>query len=959
MAPRGRREYGWGVAVVGSPEVPLEDPSLLEGEAVARSLGVDPRHGLTGGEAARRLAQDGPNELTPGEPEPLWHRIVRQFADPLVYLLLIAIVVALGAWLVEGGHGVPVDAVVIAAVVVANAAIGFAQEAKADAAVAALADMTAAMSTVVRDGRPITIPSSGLVRGDLLQLAEGDAVGADARIVTATGLRVQEAPLTGESGAVTKEPRPLGVPAVLGDRVNMVFKGTGVVQGVGTAVVTATGMSTEMGAIAVLLDQTEAEPSPMQREIAAVSRRLGIAVLVIAVVVMAATALVGGVHSLDDVVAVLLLGVSLAVAAVPEGLPAILSLVLAVGVRAMARRNAVIKRMASVETLGSATVICSDKTGTLTRNEMTLRAVITPIGAVELTGTGYEPAGVPRVVAAPDDPAAVWPGAGPHPNAEVIEAATEVVVGGSLANNASVGHDGDGWRVQGDPTEAAFLVAAHKLDGALDRVGGFERTAEIPFTSERKMMSALGALDGSAERHLFTKGAPDVLLDHCSWVRVGQRVVRLDASGQARALDEVERLSRRGYRTIGVAYRPVDPTDPGPEDLDDSAEDDLVYLGVAGIIDPPRDEALAAVAEAHRAGIRIVMITGDHPSTASTVAADLGIVGEGAGVLTGLELDELDDDEFAHQVARVSVFARVAPSHKLRIVDALQAKGQVVAMTGDGVNDAPALKSADIGVAMGVTGTEVTKEAGTMILGDDDFATIVAAVRQGRRIFDNITTFLRYLLSSNMGEVVTVFFGVVLAGVIGLTGSGEGLVLPLLATQILWINLVTDSAPALALGVDPGVDDVMARPPRRPGERILDGQMWATVLGVGVVMGASTLLTLDIFLPGGLVAGTADLTTARTAAFTTLVFAQVANVLNSRSATASAFRHLFVNRWLWGALALAVLLQVAVVEIPVLQAAFGTASLSPAQWGVTAAMASVVLWTGEIAKLLRRWLRAR
>jgi magnesium-transporting ATPase (P-type) len=468
------------------------------------------------------------------------------------------------------------------------------------------------------------------------------------------------------------------------------------------------------------------------------------------------------------------------------------------------------------------------------------------------------------------------------------------------------------------------------------------------------MMSALVDPPGDGAWALVTKGAPDVLVGRCTAVQVGEETVPLDDERRTAALDAVERLSDRAYRTLGVAYRRV-AEGLGPEDLEEQ-EADLVYLGVVGIIDPPRPEVTAAVAEAHRAGIRVIMITGDHPVTATRIATDLGIVEPGARAVTGTELDGLDGPGLRETTRTVSVYARVAPQNKLQIVDALQADGHVVAMTGDGVNDAPALKTADIGVAMGITGTEVTKESAKMILGDDNFATIVAAVRQGRVIFDNIKKFLRYLLSSNMGEVFTVLLGVLLAGVIGLEGAagGEAVVVPLLATQILWINLVTDSGPALAMGVDPETDDVMARPPRGPHERIIDARMWIGVLSIGLVMGVATLLTIDIFLPGGLVEGTDSLTVARTAGFTTLVLAQLFNVLNSRSESISAFHRIFVNRWLWGAIGLGVLLQIAVVQVPFLQAAFGTASLDLAHWGVAVAMASSVLWFDELRKLLWR-----
>jgi calcium-translocating P-type ATPase len=534
-----------------------------------------------------------------------------------------------------------------------------------------------------------------------------------------------------------------------------------------------------------------------------------------------------------------------------------------------------------------------------------------------------------------------------------------VLSGGSLAGNADLRQSGEGgWEIQGDPTEAAFLVAEHKLGVAERRRRRFERVGEIPFSSERKMMSTVEIDHEHDDRLvLISKGAPDVLLGRCTRVREGMEVVALDDALRQRILADVQTLSDAALRTLAVAYRPLESGEAALSD--ESLEHDLIFVGTVGIIDPPREEAAAAIREAHRAGIRVIMITGDHPRTAVRIAQDLGIVDAGARALSGLELDALDDPPFAEAVRSISVYARVAPKHKLRIVDALQADGQIVAMTGDGVNDAPALKSADIGIAMGVTGTEVTKQAAKMILADDNFATIVAAVREGRRIFDNIRKFLRYLLSSNMGEVLTVFLGVVLGGVIGLRGSGDAVVLPLLATQILWINLITDSGPALAMGIDPETDDVMARRPRRPIDRVIDGAMWAGVIEVGAVMAVVTLLTIDLYLPGGLIEGSYDLQTARTAGFTVLVFAQLFNCFNARSENASALRHMFTNAWLWGAIGLSVLLQLAVVNVDLLNVAFGTVSLEPGQWLVCIGMASATLWFSELRKLLRRALRRR
>ena len=927
-----------------TPPAGLADPTLVATTVVANALGTDLERGLTAGEAARRLAQEGPNELRTTVKRSAWRRALVQLRDPLVFLLLVAAAVALAAWFIEGRQGWPMDAIVILVVVLLNAVLGWLQEAKAANAVAALAKMTAVTSGLIRDGQLMRIPSSGLVRGDLLVLAEGDAVGADARLVRAWSLRLLEAALTGESEPVLKHPATLPAPAPLGDRLNMVFKGTAVAQGSGHAIVTAIGMQSEVGAIAEMLDATRETPTPLQKEVARIGRMLGLAAVIIAVAVVATILLISTIRSAADVIHVLLLGVSLAVAAVPEGLPAILSVVLAMGVQRMARRHAIVKQLASVETLGSASVIASDKTGTLTRGEMTIVRVMTASGSSQVTGVGYAPDG--RV----EHQGAELP-AGPLRDEHVA-----VLSGGSLAGNATLRKTEDGaWEIQGDPTEAAFLVAERKLGVTEGRQRRFQRIGELPFTSERKMMSTIEVdHDHGDQPVLISKGAPDVLIDRCTQAQVGTATVDLDAALRQRILADVTTLSDAALRTLAVAYRPLRP-DEDPK-VASPLEEDLVFVGTVGLIDPPRPEAAVAIREANRAGIRVIMITGDHPRTAMRIATDLGIVEAGAEALTGVEIDALDDAAFAAAARATSVFARVAPRNKLRIVAALQADGNVVAMTGDGVNDAPALKAADIGIAMGINGTEVTKDAARMILADDNFATIVDAVREGRGVFDNIRKFLRYLLSSNIGEVLTVFLGVVGGGVLGLTGreAGSAVVLPLLATQILWINLITDAGPALAMGVDPIAEDVMARKPRRATERVIDARLWAGVIGIGLVMAVMTLLTIDLYLPGGLIEGTHDLVLARTAGFTVLVFSQLFNCLNARSETTSACRGLFANRWLWAAIALSALLQVAVVHLGVLNAAFGTVALSVDQWATCVAMASGVLWFSELRKLANR-----
>jgi magnesium-transporting ATPase (P-type) len=932
-----------------------EEPS-----AVAARWDVDPARGLSPAEAAARLAEHGPNQLEAAETVPAWRKLLAQFQDPLVYLLIVAVIVSLVAWLIEGAEGVPFEVVVIAAVLAANALLGYAQEARAEQAVAALSRMAAAHAGVVRDGQVQRVPTTEVVPGDVLVLAEGDAVAADARLVETSVLKVAEASLTGESEPVLKDVATLPGDVSLGDRIDMVFSGTAVASGRGRAIVTATGMGTEMGHVAGLLGRTEEERTPLQREVDVIGRTLGIAVVIIAVVVVGAILLTSDIDGASDLVEVLLVGVSLAVAAVPEGLPAILSVVLALGVQRMARERAVVKKLSSVETLGSASVICTDKTGTLTRNEMTVTTVVTGSGEVELTGTGYRPEGEVRV----DGRALDAEG----DDAALVDEVRFVLGGGSLANDAVLFEDDGEWAVQGDPTEAAFLVGEAKLGITDARRARFRRVGEVPFTSERRLMTTLETdVEREGRIDVVTKGAPDALLARCTHERVAGEVRLLADDRRARIGADVDRLADRALRTLAVAYRPLPDVElPAPPGAGDAAsalealEHELVYLGVVGIIDPPRTEARVAIGEAHRAGVRIVMITGDHPRTAARIAADLGIAAEGARPCAGADLAGLDDgDELQAVVRETSVFARVAPEHKLRIVDALQADGNIVAMTGDGVNDSPALRSADIGVAMGITGTEVSKEAADMILADDNFATIVSAVREGRGIFANIRSFLRYLLSSNAGEVLTMFLGVIGAGLIGID-HGAGVHVPLLATQILWINLLTDTGPALAMGVDPPPDDVMGRPPRRITDRVIDAEMWTGILIVGLIMAATALVGLDMYLPGGLIEGTAGISEARTVAFTTLVLAQLWNCFNARSGQASFVNHLFTNPLLWAALGLSLLLQVAVVHVPLLNDAFDTEPLSLAQWAVCAALSSTVLVVGELHKfVVRRTSRRR
>ena len=911
---------------------------------VVAALSSDVVRGLDVVEARARLDRNGPNALAAERPVPAWRRFLSQFHDVLVLLLLGAAAISAGLWAYERDAGLPYEALAILAVVLLNAAMGFIQESRAQAAVAALHAMAAADAAVIRGGQRVSIPAAEIVVGDVILVEEGDTIPADARVIESASLQTAEAALTGESLPVTKDPAVITADASPGDQDNMVFSGTAAIYGHGKAIVTAAGMGTEMGRIAGLLKDTVSEATPLQHELDRTGKMLGAVVIAIAVVMIGTIMLVEDVRGLSATFDVLILGVALAVAAVPEGLPAVVTAVLSIGVQRMARKNAIVRHLAAVETLGSASVIASDKTGTLTKNEMTVRVVVTASGRVTFAGTGYAP-----------DGAVTRDGGGVIDGALQSELEHALAVA-DRANNAAVEERGGRWVVQGDPTEGALIVAARKAGHQSGELyDHLPRVGEVPFSSERKLMSTVHRDSDRGDRGIvFTKGAPDVVLARCSRELVGQERRPLTRQRRAEILETNEALASDALRTLGVAARWLPPHELGEhaEHPDAALEQDLVFAGLIGMIDPPRSEARDAVRTARAAGIRPVMITGDHPRTAAVIATELGISDDGR-VVTGADLRALDEESLSRTVAAVSVYARVNPEDKLRIVDALRRNGAVVAMTGDGVNDAPALKKADIGVAMGITGTDVSKEAADMVLADDNFASIVAAVEEGRAIFANIRKFLRYLLSSNIGEVLTMFFGVLLAGQIGLDAAGDALVLPLLATQILWINLVTDGPPALALGVDPAEAGLMQQPPRPVGERVVTAKMWRGIVLVGVIMAAGTLFVLDASLPGGFVSGTGQLRHAQTMAFTTLMLFQIFNVINARSDERSAFAGLFVNVWLWAAIGGSIVLQILVVHTPLLQRAFGTTDLAVGDWLFCAAVASSVLWLRELSKLVR------
>ena len=916
------------------------EPHSRPAEDVATALATDPAAGLSGAEAERRLAIAGANVLASAPPVPPWRRFLAQFESPLVMLLIVAGLISYGVHLAEGHGGVPYEALTILAIVVANAILGFVQEWRAETAVAGLRKLAGARAMVVRDGDRITIDAARLVPGDLFVIEEGDAIAADARVVESVSLKVAEAALTGESAPVDKDTGALPSHSALAERANMVYSGTIATYGHGLAIVTATGMRSEIGRIATLLASAPQDDTPLQRELDRTGKILGAVVIAIALVV--ALTLVGIYRdfSAAALTTILLYTVALAVSAVPEGLSAVTTIVLSLGMQRMATRKVIVRKLSAVETLGATSVICTDKTGTLTKNEMTVRAIVTASGRVDVDGAGYAPEG--RLLAA-GEPIA------PGPLAEEAEAA---IAAGTLTNNAALVRRDGRWIVQGDPTEGALKVLAAKAGLESEIAARFPRLGELPFSAERKLMStAHEDRDTPGRAVLFSKGAPDVLLARCTHERVGAENVAIDDARRAAIAATIDALADEALRTLGFAAHLMDPSDI--ESLHAGHEQSFVWLGVVGMIDPPRDEARESVATARAAGVRVLMITGDHPHAALAIAREIGIAGaDDVKAITGAEIDRMDEAALRDVAARRHVFARTAPEHKLRLVRALKAGGAIVAMTGDGVNDAPALRAADIGVAMGITGTDVSKDAADMVLADDNFASIVAAIEEGRSIYANIRKFLRYLLATNLGEVWVLFLGVVLAGALGLAaGDGETILLPLTATMILWINLVTDSFPALAVGIDPLDRSLMRRAPRFASEGVISRRMWIGIGVAAVVMAAGTLALLDAGLPGGLIDGDGDTRYARTLAFNALVLYQLFDVLCIRSDEDSIVVGLFSNGWLWASIALAVALQIAVIHLPAMQQAFGTTALSAGDWALTVAVASTIVVARELLKM--------
>jgi len=874
-----------------------------------RKLGSS-EDGLSEEEAQERLEEFGPNELRKEKGKSPWSIFFEQFKDFLILLLLAATLVSLLI-------GEVFDAAAIMTIVVMSAFLGFLQEYRAERALEALKEMAAPEALVLRGGRERRIPARELVPGDIILVHPGDRVPADARLIEQFNLKVDEAPLTGESVPVNKEVAVLPLETALADRKNMLYAGTIVTYGRGKAAAVATGMETEFGRIAKMIQLVEEEETPLEKRMAEIGKWLGIGSLAVVAVVSLL-----GIFRGHAILEMFLWGVSLAVAAVPEALPAVVTGALAIGVQRMARRNSIVRRLPAVETLGCTTFICSDKTGTLTKSEMTVRRIWWDGEGIEVTGVGYEPRGE-----------FIW---SQNP-AEEDEGLNLLLRTAILCNDACLERESEAWSIIGDPTEGALVVAAAKagLDKKeLDAL--YPRIAEVPFTSERKRMSTVHAApDGM--KIVCAKGAPEIVLARCNRIWRDGRIVELGEADREEILRANEGMAADALRVLGIAYREL-PPDTSVFD-EEVVEKDLVFLGLMAMIDPPRDEVRPALRLCEGAGVEVAMVTGDHKLTAVAIAEELRMLKEGGLTLTGVELDKLEDDEFEGIVEDVAVYARVSPEHKMRIVAALKERGHIVAMTGDGVNDAPALKRADMGVAMGITGTEVTKEASDMVLADDNFATIVAAIEEGRAIYDNVKKYLAYLLSCNVGEILIMF-----------VASLMGLPLPLTAIQILWVNLVTDGLPAIALGVDPAEPDIMLRPPRDPRESVFTAPVKLLIAVISILMTAGVVPVFSSALPRE------GLVKAQTMAFTMMTMFEMFNAFNCRSERHSIFKvGPFANIWLVLAVLSSILLQAAVIYIPFLQSIFGTAALGLADWLWVITISSSALIVVEAGK----WLASR
>lgn len=875
-------------------------------EEVIRTFGSDPESGLSDEAVLEAREQYGENKLEEKEGKTLFHQIIEQISDVMIIILIFAAVLSIVV-------GEAVDGGVILAIVVLNAVLGITQERKANNALAALKSMAAPKAKVIRNGRLGVVDSKDLVPGDIVQLESGDYVPADVQLVEAVNLKIDESALTGESVAVEKEVTVVEQDAPVGDRLGSGYMSTIITYGRGLGIVTGTGMATEMGKIATMLNETEDGKTPLQEKLASFGKLLGIICVAVCAVII-----VLGLYRLEfdfshreEVLEIFMTAISLAVAAIPEGLPAVVTVVLAVGVTRMVARNSIMKNLAAVETLGSTTVICTDKTGTLTQNKMTVLKVYDCEEEWQVSGTGY---GLEGEITSDT-------GKSSHVIEKLLQAAV-------LCNDAKIKEE----EVIGDPTEGALIVLAAK--GGMNRKEmntRYPRLSEFPFDSERKLMSTKHQVEGV--HTMFTKGAPDVALSRCDRIAINGDVRAITEEDRERILAKNNSYAENALRVLGYAYKEV-----GADTDISEEEENLIFLGLSCMIDPPRDEAKEAVKLCKKAGIRVVMITGDHITTASAIAKELGIIETEDQALEGVKINSYDDEAFRIKVQNTNVFARVSPEHKVRIVDTVKVNGDIAAMTGDGVNDAPALKRADIGIAMGITGTDVSKEAADMILTDDNFASIVDAVEEGRIIYSNIRKFVGFLLSCNIGEILIIFVAMLF-----------GWAVPLVPIQLLWVNLITDSFPAFALGLEEGEKDIMEQQPRDPDEQIVDHTMRIAMIAQSIGL---TISVLGSYRLGWNMTG--DLTIARTFCFTTLILGEMLRAYSARSEHKSLFSmkpmsNKYLNYSVIGAIALLFI----VVYVPFLQPIFSTAALDLGQFGIAASLSLIPFFSGEVAKLVK------
>ncbi|MBD3262847.1 calcium-translocating P-type ATPase, SERCA-type [Candidatus Woesearchaeota archaeon] len=868
----------------------------LSPEEVLSSLHTSKRTGLTNQEVEKRRQKYGKNILARKKKINLFLIFAKQFKSFLILLLVIAGAIALAVQ-----HYI--DAAVIFAIIIMNALIGFAQEFRAEKAIEALKKLAAPKAHVIRNGKKIKIPTQDLVPGDIIVLEQGDKVPADARLLQEINLKVNEATLTGESTTVSKDISALKEKAIVAERKNYVFMNTIITNGRATAVVTETGMHTEVGKIAKMIEEAETKKTPLQEKLADVAKTLGIATVIICAVIFAAGVLRG--LGLFDM---FLTAISLAVAAVPEGLPAIVTITLAIGLDRMAKRKAIVRSLPAVETLGSCNIICTDKTGTLTKNEMTVRKIYTNGKFIDVTGEGYVPEGEFKL-----DKKQIKP---------LDDKQTNILLHiGALCNGANLYKEKNKWVITGDPTEASLIVLAGKAGLTKEHMlEKYPYITELSFDAKRKRMSTVHKHED--KEIAFVKGAPDVLIEHCTHIIKNGKVIRITGADKKEILKASDDMAEKALRILGMAYKEV-PTTIKDYTIE-NIEENLVFVGLTGMIDPPRPEAKKALEQSKKAGIKVSVVTGDYKTTAKAISRDLGLITSESKIITGKELDKLSDKEFEKQADEITIYARVSPEHKVRIVKALQKKGHIAAMTGDGVNDAPALKQANIGIAMGIAGTDVAKEASDMVLEDDNFATIVSAVKEGRGVFNNIKKSIAFLLSGNIAEIIIIFAAVL-----------AGLPLPLLAVQILWINLVTDGLPALALSADPIDPHVMRHKPRLPKESVFKG-LRAYLVEYPLILFAGTMALFWWFLKSQ------NVVYAQTAVFTSIVVFEMFQAFSCHSLDESIVKvKPIFSAWLFAAALIAMSLQVALVYTPVLQNVFHTTALALKDWLIIFAFSSI------------------